>query len=199
MQVDKQQQPEKRTLESIAAIVAHPLRARCWVALTQRTASPKELADRFGEDLSNVSYHVKILREFGVIEEVRSEPVRGALQHFYSATQRLISDDEDTASRSRESRLDIARLTVQLLLADAAVALEDGVFVERPDHCVWRNPGVVDEEGWQEVNAACQEFTERIENAFAGSANRLGPEDDGIKVTVSALAFERDTPSDYWA
>jgi DNA-binding transcriptional ArsR family regulator len=190
---------EKRTLQSIAAIVSHPLRARCWVALTQRTASPNEMARKFGEDLSNVSYHVKILKEFGVIEEVDSRPVRGALEHFYRATERFISDDDDTASRSIESRTDIARLTLQLLLADAAVALEEGVFVERPDHCVWRNPGVVDEDGWQEVHDACLEFTEKIEAAFAASGTRMKPDDPGIKVTVSALAHERNAQSDYWA
>lgn len=194
-----QEQSEKRVLKSISAIVSHPLRARCWIALMHRTASPNELAGLFNEDLSNVSYHIKILREFGVIEEVESEPVRGALKHFYRATTRYISDDEATADRTLESRLDIARITLQLILADAAISLEDGIFVERPDHCVWRNPGVVDEDGWREISDACHDFTERINQAFGNSANRMGPEDEGIPVTVSAVAHERERAPDYFA
>jgi hypothetical protein len=46
-------------------------------------ASPSELPDALGEPLGNVSYHVRILRELDCIELVRTEPRRGALEHFY--------------------------------------------------------------------------------------------------------------------
>jgi hypothetical protein len=36
--------------------------------------------------LGNVAYHIKILEENGAIELVRTEPVRGALEHFYRAS-----------------------------------------------------------------------------------------------------------------
>jgi len=49
-------------------------------------ASPSELADALGEPLGNVSYHVRVPRQLDCLELVRTEPRRGALEHFYRAT-----------------------------------------------------------------------------------------------------------------
>lgn len=46
-------------------------------------SSPAKLAEQVGESLGQVSYHVRQLAEAGLIEETRTQPVRGAVQHFY--------------------------------------------------------------------------------------------------------------------
>ena len=46
-------------------------------------ASPRELTERLGDTLSNVSYHVRVLAEAGVLKLVSTRPVRGSTQHFY--------------------------------------------------------------------------------------------------------------------
>lgn len=48
--------------------------------------SPKMMADLFGLPLGRLSYHVRFLKDGGLIEETRVEPARGALQHFYVIT-----------------------------------------------------------------------------------------------------------------
>lgn len=48
--------------------------------------SPNELARHLDEPLTNVSYHVRMLHDLGVIREVKTEPRRGALEHYYAAT-----------------------------------------------------------------------------------------------------------------
>jgi DNA-binding transcriptional ArsR family regulator len=58
--------------------------------------SPKKIADTFeGVSLQLISYHVRILRDAGLLELSRTEPRRGALEHFYRASgdaaQRLSS------------------------------------------------------------------------------------------------------------
>lgn len=46
--------------------------------------SPKQMSDALGIPLGDVSYHVKGLVDLGVIELVRTRPVRGAVEHFYT-------------------------------------------------------------------------------------------------------------------
>jgi DNA-binding transcriptional ArsR family regulator len=46
-------------------------------------ASPRELTERIGDSLSNVSYHFRVLAEAGVLKLVSTRPVRGSTQHFY--------------------------------------------------------------------------------------------------------------------
>jgi DNA-binding transcriptional ArsR family regulator len=69
---------------AVLAALKHPLRRRILrVMVDRKPISPRELADRLDEGLSNVSYHVRVLAEQGVIEEVATKQVRGATQHFY--------------------------------------------------------------------------------------------------------------------
>jgi len=60
-------------------------RLRILSILAERVASPKEMAEELGEGLSQVSYHVSVLRECKLIELVGKEPRRGAVEHFYRA------------------------------------------------------------------------------------------------------------------
>jgi DNA-binding transcriptional ArsR family regulator len=60
-------------------------RVQILAILAERVASPKELADELNEGLSQVSYHVSVLRECKLIELVGKEPRRGAVEHFYKA------------------------------------------------------------------------------------------------------------------
>jgi DNA-binding transcriptional ArsR family regulator len=45
--------------------------------------SPATLSKRLGVSLSRISYHVKVLRKFGVVALVNEQQVRGAIEHFY--------------------------------------------------------------------------------------------------------------------
>jgi DNA-binding transcriptional ArsR family regulator len=66
------------------AALRHPLRRRILRAMSdRRQISPRELAERLDEPLSNVSYHVRTLAEHGAVTEVKRKQVRGATQHFY--------------------------------------------------------------------------------------------------------------------
>ena len=44
---------------------------------------PRELTERLGDTLSNVSYHFRVLAGAGVLKLVSTKPVRGSTQHFY--------------------------------------------------------------------------------------------------------------------
>src|ERR1700749_5300679 len=87
--------PPGETAEArIAKALAHPLRARILQRLGERVASPGDLAVELGAPLGVVSYHVRMLRDYECVELVRTEPRRGALQHFYRATARPTLDED---------------------------------------------------------------------------------------------------------
>lgn len=175
---------------TLGATVAHPLRCRCLTILADRVASPAEIARELGLEVSNVGYHVGALAEAGLIEEVGQRPVRGAVEHFYRAVVRPITSTEDEEELSVEKRLSFARTIWSLITANATMAIQSGILVERPDHHLTRVPLRVDEEGWSELAEAYMELYERVYEIQAASAERLGakPEDHGISV-LSALTF----------
>jgi DNA-binding transcriptional ArsR family regulator len=78
----------------IAKALGHPIRARVLAALDGREASPTELSRQFDVDLGNIAYHVKGLERDGLLRLVRTEPRRGALEHFYTAAVRARIDAE---------------------------------------------------------------------------------------------------------
>lgn len=49
--------------------------------------SPGDLANVLGSPVGLVAYHVRMLREYGLVEEAHTEPRRGALAHFYRRTE----------------------------------------------------------------------------------------------------------------
>lgn len=64
----------------------HPIRVRMLVLL-EFESSPGALHEATGDPLGLVSYHARMLRDYGLIELTRTEPRRGALQHFYRRTE----------------------------------------------------------------------------------------------------------------
>jgi DNA-binding transcriptional ArsR family regulator len=116
----------------------HPLRIKALVLL-EREHSPSELtALLVGEPLGVVSYHVRMLREYGLVEEVRTAPKRGALEHFYIRTAlaeilietlaELIGLPPKPRKPGRKSAADLDRREVSLLLA---LGVELGLEVQR--------------------------------------------------------------------
>jgi DNA-binding transcriptional ArsR family regulator len=72
----------------ILKAVGHPVRHEILAILVAGEASAKELAARLKMPLSNVSYHVKVLRELGLLVLVRETPRRGAVERHYRADKK---------------------------------------------------------------------------------------------------------------
>lgn len=93
--------------------LGHPLRQRILHALNAGVASPNMLSQQLGERLANVSYHVKILLENQAIELVKTEPVRGALEHFYRARMRPQLDERHWSKLPESSRRELFDANLQ--------------------------------------------------------------------------------------
>src|SRR5918998_4509023 len=144
--------PPGETWEArIAKALAHPLRARILQRLGERVASPGDLATELGAPLGVVSYHVRMLRDYDCVELVRTEPRRGALQHFYRATARPNLDDEQWRTLPSGLRGELTGETLNALVTDLAGAADAGALQD-PEVVLQRTPLELDERGFKKLN-----------------------------------------------
>lgn len=174
---------------TLAAIVAHPTRARAFSILAERTASPVEIAQVIGKDVGHVGYHVRKLLQLELIELVDERPVRGAVEHFYRAIERPVVSEEEFASLSVPEREVFTRYIMQLLVADVARSMDQNLFDARANHVITRTPMQVDEEGFQELSELHTEVLERTLEIQARSAERMTNSGENAIPTVSASMF----------
>jgi DNA-binding transcriptional ArsR family regulator len=176
---------------TLAAIVAHPTRARAFSILAERTASPVEIAQQIGKDVGHVGYHVRKLLQLGLIELVDEKPVRGAVEHFYRAIERPVVTEEEFAGQSVEEREVFTRYTLQLHVTDIARAMDEHTVDARVNRVVTRMPILVDEEGFQELSDLHTEVLERtMEIEARSNERRATSEENGIPTVSSSMFFE---------
>lgn len=176
---------------TLAAIVAHPTRARAFSILAERTASPVEIAQQIGKDVGHVGYHVRKLQQLELIELVDERPVRGAVEHFYRAIKRPFVSAEEFEAQSVPEREVFTRHILQLHVTDVARAIDEHTFDSRSNRYLVRVPLVVDEEGFQELADLHAEMYERtMEIQAQSNARRTGTDDEGISTVATSMFFE---------
>jgi DNA-binding transcriptional ArsR family regulator len=176
---------------TLAAIVAHPTRARSFLILAERTASPAEIAKEIGKDVGHVGYHVRKLQQLDLIELVDEKPVRGAVEHFYRAIERPVVTEDEFAGQSLDEREVFTRAILQLHVADVARAMDEHTFDTRANRVIVRIPMLVDEAGFQELSEIHTEMYERVLEVQAKSAERMtGSQEEGIPTVSSSMFFE---------
>src|SRR5437763_9119096 len=164
--------PPGETSEArIAKALAHPLRARILQRLGERVASPGDLAVELGAPLGVVSYHVRMLRDYDCVELVRTEPRRGALQHFYKATARPNLDEDQWRTLPSGLRRELAGETIQEVVDDLAQAADAGTL-DDPEVIVTRTPLELDERGWKKLNRLLSRTMEQALQIASESAER---------------------------
>jgi DNA-binding transcriptional ArsR family regulator len=182
----------KNVDETLVKVVAHPLRVQALSVLTERPASPKELAAELGSPVGNVSYHVRELEQVGLIELVDEKKRRGAIEHFYRAIARPLLSAEEWERLSLDDRQGFSTWIIQLLLVDASQALAAGTFDARDDRHLSHTPLLVDEEGWGELVEIKANALRAVLEVQAASAARLKAADDeeGIPIIAAMTLFE---------
>jgi DNA-binding transcriptional ArsR family regulator len=177
--------------ERFVKAIGHPLRLDVLRILNERTASPSEIAKELNEGISHVSYHVKVLKEADYIELVKTEPRRGAVEHYYRATSRALVTDDIAKRLPLSAREGISVTMCQALIDEMTSALEAGTFDSREDrHLSWM-PIILDEEGWRELMSMLEDSLNRAMDIQAASASRLGAADKaGFSALVAMMGFE---------
>src|SRR3954451_16124477 len=183
--------PSGETSEArIAKALAHPLRARILQRLGERVASPGDLAVELNAPLGVVSYHVRMLRDYDCVELVRTEPRRGALQHFYRATARPNLDEDQWRTLPAGLRKELAGETLQELVDDLAGAADSG-RLEDPELIVNRTPLELDERAFKKLNKLLARTQEQALAIAAESAGRAESAPEKVFATELAILHFR--------
>jgi DNA-binding transcriptional ArsR family regulator len=170
--------------------LGHPLRLRIATAITEQgEASPVGLAREFNVPLATISHHTRVLRDLGWIELVRTEPRRGAVEHFYRAATRPFIDDAQWEQLPIPMRRGLAGQTVREILARAAKAGGEGAF-DDAGACVARMPLELDERGWHELSDVLAGVLRQADAIQRRSDARVGRRSgQGAAVRPSSLAI----------
>jgi DNA-binding transcriptional ArsR family regulator len=148
----------------LAAAMSHPTRVRVMSVLTERSASPRQLATAIDEPLNNVTYHVKQLRDLGCIELVRTDQVRGGrvVEHFYRSSRRAYFDEAAWDALNEKERNGVIGAILKMISRDVATAMSSGTFFEDGDAHATRSVLHLDEEGWGEVIKVIERATNEL-------------------------------------
>jgi DNA-binding transcriptional ArsR family regulator len=181
----------KTPQEVLVKALNHPVRVKTLTILTERIASPKEISEQIDAPLSNVSYHVRVLDDLGLIEIMEEESVRGSVAHFYKAVERPLIDNPDWERLDPKVRSAFSGYVIETLMSDMAKSLAAGVFDRRDDRHLSRTPLLLDERGWRRISAIQKKALDAILNEQAKAAARMnGSREEGIHVITGMTCFE---------
>jgi DNA-binding transcriptional ArsR family regulator len=176
--------------QRIMKALSHPLRVRMLTLLNQRVASPSELADALDEPLGNVSYHMRFLADLKMVKLVRTEPRRGAVEHYYQALEAPLISAVDWAQLPVSLRRSLSDSTLSDIAQDLQGAAEAGGF-DRENMHVSRTALVLDQQAWDELSAMLGELLERARKLQQESNKRQKRSPDGtIATALVLLQFE---------
>lgn len=174
--------------------ISHPLRHRLLVQLNEREASPKQLADHLGESLGRVSHHVRVLDAIGAITLVRTEPRRGAVEHFYRAAVRPWLPDSQGAATARAPRRAVYEEYLHRVGDSLAATVDSGAFDPLQAHVSYTLLDL-DERTMSQVAGILETALARIVEVNAASEQRLADArtdtPPAMRAEVAMLLFER--------
>ena len=168
--------------------LSHPLRVRILALLQERTASPRELAEWLDATLGTVSYHVRALHDFGLIELVRTTQVRGAIAHHYKASVRPRVSDEAWASAApivKQAAVGAALQTVDDYARASAAA---GGF-DRPEAHLSRTNVRLDAKGWEQAAKACEKLLAELNRIEEAATRRLAKDPHSASASDAAVVM----------
>jgi DNA-binding transcriptional ArsR family regulator len=183
--------------QRVARGMAHPIRAEILAYLTEHpVSSPAEmfkagLGEKAGVELSHIAYHVRVLEELALIEEVKSEPVRGALEHFYRAISRMFLDVEAWEGLPPEMKTAVSVKAVEESFDRVSDAVAMGTFDSRDERAVINLGLMLDDEGFAVASQKLIEVMEWLQEQQTASIQRTQGSDEKLVYTsVSLLMFE---------
>ncbi|MBB5081943.1 ArsR/SmtB family transcription factor [Nonomuraea endophytica] len=156
--------------------LGHPLRHRIVNLLRQRPATLGELTTALGSTKGTVGYHVRILREAGLVRLASTRHVRGGTEQRFELISRGFRLDEETGAR---------------FLHDAALAEMSPVGPGDPGHTVLYHLWLTPEEA--------RALAERLETFDHGHHEDAEPgaEAYGVLLSLYRADIPRLPPEDH--
>lgn len=182
----------------LAAAVAHPTRAHALTVLSQRAASPRELAEELDLPTRHVAYHVKRLEELGCVELAQTRPASGGrvVEHIYRATQRSYFDADGWESLDDRQKRGVTMTILRLASEDVNEAMVAGTIHEPDDNHISRTVMSVDGEGWRELVELLNRTVEEVLDIQGRIAERTAGLDVEMLLTkLLILQFAAPEPA----
>jgi hypothetical protein len=135
---------------------------------------------------------VKTLLEYDCVELVKTEPRRGAVEHFYRATDRAFLSDSDWAKIPASARKGISGSLIESIGQNTTHALAAGTIEARSDSHISDTPLLLDEQGWKDLNKVLAGAVKKGAEIQKEAAKRMGKDKktDGIPTRLSIMHFE---------
>jgi DNA-binding transcriptional ArsR family regulator len=146
-------------MSTLAKALAHPTRRRMLQIVSDRVASPREIAAELGEPIGRVSHHVRWLVAREYLELVDTQPRRCALEHFYRATIRPVLPDEEWSRLPEARRHELADALIRDIWSDVLDAGEAGAWAADDAHAS-RTLLALDDEARRELTQALEAVVE---------------------------------------
>jgi hypothetical protein len=197
---DKNDKPKKKR-GSIAALkmdrrlmraMTHPIRIQVLSEINKPGVqlSPVRFAENAALPLQNVHYHFKELEKFGCIEIAEEIPRRGAVEHVYRASRRVLFDSEEWAELPAIFKAGTAGQALTDYLLAAREAIEEGTFEGRDDsHLTWTTLRL-DERGWCEGSSILAEALDKLLALEEEAAPRIAEGAEELDATFGLGLFE---------
>jgi DNA-binding transcriptional ArsR family regulator len=182
--------------ERILKAMGHPLRTRILAYMNDRPWSPSELSDELAEGLSQISYHVKVLRDLELIDLVKTAPRRGAVEHFYRALARVFMPSAITKQFPKSAQREMYIDTLEDANMDLVASIKTGRFDQRSDYHVSYTPVDFDSRACEEAEKLADRFVEDIIRLGEEAVNRRakkGNEGEHIPTSATVLVFGSET------
>ena len=153
--------------------------------------SPAQLSRELHAELSDVSYHVRALVKLGCAEQVSTRPVRGALEHFYRATERSLIDTDEFEDLDPVVAEDLICQAIQKILDDFVDARKVQLVGYDKHFHISRTPLILDVEGYEEGMQAVERCRLEMSKIEAKSAERRANSGaPGISTSANFLLFK---------
>lgn len=178
--------------QDLVKALAHPLRVEILAILGERVASPNELSKELEEGLSQISYHVKVLKDFKCLEMVRTEPRRGAVEHYYKALVPAYIPSDKLKDIPKVAQRKMWADLMRDIFYDVETSIEAGTFDNRPDYYIGRQVENMDGQARKEADALANEFGEKFKQLGVDSALRRAEgkgDGESISTTAATLVF----------
>jgi hypothetical protein len=182
-------------LARLSVVYADELRMKIVTEAYMRDISPKLFYEEFGGgSVPRVAQHFERLAESDWLSLVRTETGgarRGAVEHFWRATELVIFEDETWAALPASMRAAFSWITFEQLTERVSAAIIAGTFNARPDrHLSW-TPVILDQLGWERLLAAADVvFRSVLEEQERAKLRVPGSGGESALITVAMAVFE---------
>lgn len=181
---------DAQSFENFVKAVGHPLRLRIWTILSERKASAIELSKEFGCESSEVSYHIKVLKDCKVIREVGRKKRRGATELYFRASKRPMVDADGLAELPPVVANSMIGQAFQRMLDDFLAAGKADLFKDQVVE-MSRLPMFLDAEGRVEAQEDLDAQLERFHDIQVRSDERRSKSGGkGRHYTAGQMCFE---------